>query len=111
MKTRLLIATGIFLVSLLFVPNMSIAKTNDFKTSISKTITYPTFANGKSIEATIWIQMNISKDGIIEVKETNHACCKEFLEQVVSQLDGETIKDFEPVMAGEHLVKFIFNKE
>lgn len=111
MKTKTLITTAIIFLAFILIPNLSTAKTSSFHSAISKTVKYPAFASENGLEATIWIQMIIMEDGTIEVEETNHACCQEFLDQVVSQLDGTKIKNFEPNMVGVQRVKFVFNIE
>lgn len=111
MKTKILLTTAIFLLGLVLVPNLSKAETIPFKKAIAKTVKYPAFASEQGIEGIVYIAMNITDEGIIEVKETNYSCCKKFVDKVIKQIDGKKMKSFSPEMAGLHNVKFDFSIE
>ena len=113
MKTKVLLITSIFLLGLFLTPQQSFAKEKtektEFEKAISSSIKYPAFASENKLEGTIWIDMTISEEGIMTVKASNHSCCKEFVDNVIEQIDGKKIKKFNPDMVGVHNVKFSFS--
>jgi hypothetical protein len=111
MKTNMIIITAIFLLGFLIIPNISKAETSSFKSAISESVKYPSFASKKGLEAIILIQMAVAEDGTIAIEQTNQSCCQEFLDKVLKQLDGQKIKRFSSEMVGIHYVKLVFNIE
>jgi len=108
MKTKILIITALIIAGFVLQPFSSKAIAIDFKEALSKTIKYPAFASENSLEGTIWLCLEIDEDGQMTVKECNRSCCQKFLDEVVKQLDGKKIKEFEPSMVGEHNIKMVF---
>ncbi|NOR88017.1 MAG: hypothetical protein GQ527_10440, partial [Bacteroidales bacterium] len=92
MKTKILITAAIMIFGLVLQPSISNAATEiestSFKSAMSKTIKYPAFASENGLEGTIWVNLNVLEDGTIQVNATNYSCCKEFRDQVYTQLDG-----------------------
>lgn len=111
MKTKILIITGLIIAGFLLQPFTAEAEVVDFKKAIAKTIKYPSFASENSLEGTIWVSLEVSEEGVMNVTASNRTCCQEFLNEVVKQLDGKKIKKFDSNMVGEHHIKMVFQLE
>lgn len=111
MKTKALFIIGLLLAAFIVSPATVNARAADFSKALSKTIKYPVKASENQIEGTIWLSIDVDKDGIMKVDESNHSCCDKLHDDVVEQVDGKKIKNFKENMVGNHKLKMVFQIE